>query len=220
MLAAKNLDSEINSDHIDRAYYKVLVGDEKKDRSGISHRDREITAYHEAGHALVTKLIAKENRVAKVSIIPSSGGLGGFSLNISPEKMYQTKEDMINSIKIALAGRAAEEIIFGKDCITTGASSDLEKSTNIVMSMICIYGMDEGVGLLNYNALENNGISVSRDTIDKGRKILHHLYSEVTSLLSGNKDKLIGLADALLEHESLDEEEIDDLIFGKESICF
>ena len=114
------------------------MGDEKKDRSSLSHKDREITAYHEAGHALVAKLVSKENRVTKVSIIPSNKGMGGFSLNIGPEKMYKNKEDILNNIKIALGGRAAEEIVYGPDQITTGAVQTW-KATEIALSLIGLW---------------------------------------------------------------------------------
>ncbi len=92
MIAVRLKDKEITNEHINKAYYKVLVGDEKKDRSSLRSKDREITAYHEAGHALISKLVSKENRVTKVSIIPSTKGMGGFSLNIPPDRMYQTKK--------------------------------------------------------------------------------------------------------------------------------
>ncbi|WP_333657499.1 ATP-dependent metallopeptidase FtsH/Yme1/Tma family protein, partial [Tissierella praeacuta] len=97
IIAVKEKSKEISMEHVNKAYYSVLVGDEKKDRSSIDYRDKEITAYHEAGHALVTKLIAKNNRVTKVSIIPSTKGMGGFSLNIPPDKMYQTKKDILSN---------------------------------------------------------------------------------------------------------------------------
>src|SRR5699024_9548720 len=102
MLAARNNDPSINMNHIDKAFYTVLVGEEKKDRSTIPFEDKKITAYHEAGHALITKIVSKENRVTKVSIIPSTRGMGGFSMNIPPDKMYQTKNDIKNNIMVAL----------------------------------------------------------------------------------------------------------------------
>lgn len=117
------------------------------------------------------KKVNKNNRVTKVSIIPSTKGMGGFSLNIPKDKMYQTKMDIINNIKIALAGgRAAEEIIFGKDNITTGASSDLQKATEMVLALLGSYGMDEEVGLINYDIILNSNLNIDISLMERARK--------------------------------------------------
>lgn len=214
MIAVKSNKKEITSKDIDQAYYKVLVGDEKKDRSSLRKKDREITAYHEAGHALMTKLLLPDNRVSKVSIIPSTKGMGGFSLNIPPDKMYQTKKEIINNIMISLAGRAAEEIIFGKDYITTGASSDLEKATESVLSMIGIYGMDRRTGFLNYNIVMSKELDSEIDLADRGREILEELYRETVECLEDSIGHLEDLARALLEKEVLDEREINKILYN------
>lgn len=212
IIAVKEKAKEINMEHIDKAYYSVLVGDEKKDRSGINQRDKEITAYHEAGHALVAKLIAKENRVTKVSIIPSTKGMGGFSLNIPPDKMYQTKKDLLSSVMVALGGRAAEEIIYGREGLTTGASSDLEKATDITLSMIGMLGMDEEVGLVNYNIISNRNIGGEGMLLKRAKEILDSLYLDTINLLKNNILLLKTLAENLMEKEVLNEEEINKLI--------
>ncbi|NLY46308.1 MAG: cell division protein FtsH, partial [Tissierella sp.] len=202
----------ITNEHINKAYYKVLVGDEKKDRSCLSSKDREITAYHEAGHALVAKLVSKENRVTKVSIIPSTKGMGGFSLNIPPDRMYKSKKEILNNIMVALGGRAAEELIYGEDSITTGASSDLEKATEMVLSLIGIYGMDNQSGLISLNVLLSMDIKSDIDIVNRAREILETMYRDTKSLLIESKDKLDLIADALLEKESLEENEIDEIL--------
>ncbi len=212
IIAVKEKSNEITMDHINKAYYSVLVGDEKKDRSAIDHKDREITAYHEAGHALVAKLIAKDNRVTKVSIIPSTKGMGGFSLNIPPDKMYQTKKDILSNIMISLGGRAAEEIIYGKDEVTTGASSDLEKATDMTLSMIGVLGMDEVVGLLNYNVLSSKNLD-DKVLLNRAKDILDNLYLDTINLLTTNIDKLQSLADNLVVKEVLHEEEINNILY-------
>lgn len=212
IIAVKDKAKEINIDHINKAYYSVLVGDEKKDRSGIDKIDKKITAYHEAGHALMTKLKAKDNRVTKVSIIPSTKGMGGFSLNIPQEKMYQKKSDILSDIIIALGGRAAEEVIFGKDYITTGASSDLEKATEMTLSMIGIFGMDKEVGLLNYNVLSNKNLGNNEIILTRAREILDEIYLEAINILNQNKSKLEDLAEELIKKEVLNEEEINDIL--------
>ncbi len=212
ILAVKENSKKITMNHINKSYYKVLVGDEKSDRSGINDLDKKITAYHEAGHALVAKLISEDTRVTKVSIIPSTKGMGGFSVNIPRDKMYQTKKDLISSIMTSLGGRAAEEIIFGKEYVTTGASSDLEKATDMTLSMIGIFGMDESVGLLNYNLVSNRNIDIGDNILNRGKEILDDLYMDTIKIINANKSKLDILANRLIEKEVINEDEINDVI--------
>ncbi len=212
MIAARNKDKLITMEHIDKAFLKVLVGEEKKDRSYISLRDKKITAYHEAGHALIAKKISKHNRVTRVSIIPSTKGMGGFSLNIPPDRIYQSKKDIIENIMISLGGRAAEEIIFGKDNITTGASSDLKKATEMVLAMIGTYGMDDELGLLSYEVMANSNLLPGSSLIKRGKEILDNLYNKTKNMLIENVEYLHALANKLMVEESLDEKEIDEVI--------
>ena len=212
IIAARNKDKYINMDHINKAYYTILVGDEKKDRSGISIVDKKITAYHESGHALVAKQLSKDNRVTKVSIIPSTKGMGGFSLNIPPDRMYQTKVDIMNNVKIALGGRAAEEIIFGKDNITTGASSDLRKATEMTLALLGSYGMDEEFGLVNYDIILNSNLNTDISLMERSKEILNTFYRETMELLIKNKVYLEKMANKLLEKEILNEAEINQII--------
>jgi ATP-dependent Zn protease len=179
----------------------------------ISEQDRKVTAYHEAGHALITKLVAPENRVSRITIIPSTKGAGGFSMNIPPDRMYYKKKDMENSIKIALAGRAAEELIFGEANITTGASNDLEKATGTLLNMVRRFGMNSKSGLLNYDVLYNNGFrQVQEDILEECKTSIDKLYNEVKELLQGNKKVLEGIAENLLARETLDEKDLDLII--------
>ena len=217
MIAARNKDKLITMKHIEKAFLNVLVGEEKKDRSCISLKDKEITAYHEAGHALVAKKVSKFNRVTRVSIIPSTRGMGGFSLNIPPDRMYQSRKDIIDNIIISLGGRAAEEIIFGKDNITTGASSDLKKATEMVLSMIGTYGMDDQLGLLNYEVVANSNISIDNSLIKRSEEMLRNLYSEAKRILMENIQCLHALANKLIIKESLNEQEIDEIINGMQN---
>lgn len=212
MLAAKNRDKYITMEHIDKAYYTILVGEEKKDKSSISFEDKKITAFHEAGHALVAKKVSNVNRVTKVSIIPSTKGMGGFSLNLPPDRMYQTKKDIITNIKIALGGRAAEELIFGKDNITTGASSDLQKATEMTLSMIGSYGMDNEVGLVSYDVVLNSNLNIDISLMERTKELLDNLYSETMEILKENIYYLEKIAGRLLEKESIGEDELDKII--------
>lgn len=214
IIAAKRGSRLIEKEDVDRAFYTVIAGAEKKDRSAICQKDREITAYHEAGHALVTKLVAPENRVTKVTIIPSTRGAGGFSVSLPPDRMYHSKKQMENSIKIALAGRVAEEIIFGRDNVTTGASSDIEKATKIIANLVKRFGMGESTGMLNYDIILQGSQSYNQAILEECEKAMERYYSETKKLLVENKYLLDRIAQALLAEETIDEERLDSLIRG------
>lgn len=217
MLAAKENERVISMKHIDKAFYTVIAGEEKKDRSNITVEDKKITAYHEAGHALVTKLVSPRNRVTKVTIIPSTKGAGGFSMNIPPDKMYQTKEDIKNNIMIALAGRGAEELIFGKEKITTGASNDLQKATNMILALIARMGMDEEAGLISYEAALGNNVGSNSYVLERAKYLIDKLYKETKEIIKNNLVLLREIADLLLEKETLSEDEIEAIVSQKVS---
>jgi len=206
--AARENAEAISELHIDKAFYTVIAGDEKKDRSNIRHIDRKITAYHEAGHAVVTKLLCTENKVSKVTIIPSTKGAGGFSMNIPPDKMYNTKKEMINNIKIALAGRIVEELIFGADNVTTGASNDIQRSTEILVAMIKQFGMSEEIGMINYDVVFGRQGSADGKLAEITKNEMQTLYNETKMLIENNLDLVNAIAEKLLDKETLNEEEI------------
>lgn len=208
ILAAKNNKDVIDHSDFDKAYEIIIAGFEKKDRSYINETDKQITAYHEAGHALVSRILLPNVKVKKVSIIPSTKGAGGYTLNIPPNTMYYTKANLINNIKVALAGRAAEDIIFGKANITTGAEGDIKHATNILLSMIKHYGMFDDTGMLNYELIEGS----SHKIFELSSKFINDLYTEVLNLLNENKEKLDKIAFTLIEKELLEEEELSLLI--------
>ena len=210
ILAAKRCGGSIAAEDIDKAFYTVVAGAEKKDRSTIAEQDRRITAFHEAGHALVTKLTAPENRVSRITIIPSTKGAGGFSMNIPPDRMYYRKKDMENSIRIGLAGRAAEELVFGEENVTTGASNDLEKVTGTLLNMVRRFGMKPKSGLLNYDVLYNNGFrQVQDEVLGECKTSMDELYREVRKLLQENRKVLEAIAENLLVRETLEEKDLD-----------
>ncbi|MTI65928.1 MAG: ATP-dependent zinc metalloprotease FtsH [Firmicutes bacterium] len=215
MIAARKNDEKIRKNHLDKAFYTVIAGEEKKDRSSVSYQEKEITAFHEAGHALVTKLNSPKNRVTKITIIPSTKGAGGFSMNIPPDKMYKTKEEIKNTIMTALGGRVAEELIFGENKITSGASNDLQKATKMVVSMIASLGMDKEAGLINYEAIGGD-VRANGYIIKRAKTLLNEIYEETKELLSNNKELLEKLTKELLEHETLDEDQINELIDNKD----
>ena len=125
ILAAKDNSEYITETHIDKAYSIVLAGHEKLERSHLKESDLLLTSYHEVGHALTSLLVLPEDEVSKISIIPTTKGAGGYTLTIPEDTNYQRADYLKKKIMVMLGGRAAEEIIFGKEKITTGASSDL-----------------------------------------------------------------------------------------------
>ena len=173
----------------------------------MRRQERKVTAYHEAGHALAAKLAAPENTIARVTIIPSAKGAGGFCVNIPPEKLYYTKQELERQVIVHIAGRCAEELVFGPDNITTGASNDIEKATQIVKGYIARYGMSKEIGLLDMRSLENDTI-----VVQACKEMMDRLYGEALQLLSDNRDRLEAVALALLEVETLDEAALDRIV--------
>ncbi|MCL2406172.1 MAG: AAA family ATPase [Defluviitaleaceae bacterium] len=199
--AAKRGVEAIEPTDIATAYYTALAGSEKKDRSGIREQERAVTAWHESGHALAATLLNPENRVTKVTIIPTTSGAGGFCVNIPPERMYWTKKDLEEQIMVNLAGRCAEELHFGVEGVTTGASNDIEKATQTAMQYVAKFGMGEGI--VDRIALKDDH-GVNKEVA----QLTARLYKETKNLLKQNYSKLEALANMLLEKETLDGEDI------------
>ncbi|WPC40419.1 ATP-dependent metallopeptidase FtsH/Yme1/Tma family protein [Clostridium sp. JS66] len=207
--AIKENCSEITLNHIDKAMNKIIAGDEKKDRSNISDAEKRITAYHEAGHALIAKLLNKSS-VPKVSIIPTTKGAAGYTIINPNEKMFQTKKEILNKVSELLGGRASEEIIFGKENITGGAANDLQRATKMVVTLIAKYGMSEKLGLV---CLDDKEISLGNELILRETKqILDKIYNSTLNYIIDNKNKLQLIAEKLLENEIIDEHDLEVLI--------
>lgn len=207
--AIKENCSEITLNHIDKAMNKIIAGDEKKDRSNISDTEKRITAYHEAGHALIAKLLNKAS-VPKVSIIPTTKGAAGYTIINPNEKMFQTKKEILNKVSELLGGRASEEIIFGKENITGGAYNDLQRATKMVVTLIAKYGMSEKLGLV---CLDDKEISLGNELILRETKqILDKIYNSTLNYIIDNKNKLQLIAEKLLENEIIDEHDLEKLI--------
>ena len=201
--AAKNGTDEIVQKDIDTAYYTIIAGSEKKDRSAIKDRERRITAYHEGGHALATKLLSPEHSVPKITIIPSTKGAAGFCVNLPPDKMYFTKRELENQAISLLAGRAAEEAAFGPDNITTGASNDIQRVNHIIKDYVSKYGMSATAGLAELSDDEKH---------KEYRLHINKLYSAALELVKENFETLENIAQALLDRESLCERELDEIV--------
>ena len=200
---------EISLKHIDKSINKIIAGDEKKDRSNISDLEKKITAYHEAGHAIIAKLLNKES-VPKVSIIPTTKGAAGYTIINPDEKMFQTKKEILNKISGLLGGRAAEEIIFGKSNVTGGASNDLQRATKMALTLITKYGMSEKLGLVSFDDRE---ISLQNELIlNETKQILDKIYEKTVEYILTNKEKLVAVAENLLSNEIIHEDDLDKLL--------
>ncbi|EES91463.1 ATP-dependent zinc metalloprotease FtsH [Clostridium botulinum] len=212
ILACKDNSKYIEDIHLHNAFSIVLAGYEKQDRNHIKNLDKEITAYHEAGHALISAKVLPNEKLSKVTIIPTTKGAGGYTLSIPEDKMYQSKEYLLNRIMVLLGGRAAEEIIFGKDKITTGAYSDLKHSTKLINNMITLYGMGNSLGLLTLSEIGNVSSSTQDMLINECKSTLENLYNETKSILLNNKNILENLATNLLNEETLYDEKLQQIL--------
>ncbi|MCM0646975.1 AAA family ATPase [Clostridium swellfunianum] len=212
ILAAKEDSKFIQNIHIDRAYSIVLAGYDKINRDHIKDKDKRITAYHEAGHALLTLKVLPDDKLSKVTIIPTSKGAGGYTLSIPEDKLYQNKDYLYRRMMVLLAGRAAEEIIFGEDYITTGAYNDFQQTTRMVSSMVTQYGMGESLGLLNLEELSHLNFNNTEDIVNECKTTIDSLYEEVKKTIIENKDLLDRITNELLEKETLLAEDIDMLV--------
>ncbi len=206
--AARRDQGIITSDDVGIAFRSILIGDEKLNRSSCG-QEREITAFHEAGHALATLLLEPDSRLTRVSIIPSTSGAAGYSMAVPPDRQLLTAAQVEAHIGIALAGRAAEEVTFGNGSITTGAANDLAKATELAARMCLEWGMDDDAGLAVRRLLApwgaTGGESLVRARLDK-------IYAMTRQLLEAHQSALIALANALLEKEWLDGMEAEKIV--------
>ena len=228
ILAAKENRVFIQQSDIRHAFVKVGIGAEKKSRI-VSDKEKRITAYHEAGHAILFHVLPDVGPVYSVSIIPT-GGAGGYTMPL-PEKddMFNTKGQMLQEITVSLGGRVAEEEIF--DDITTGASQDIRQATAIAKSMITKFGMSERLGLINYDN-DSDEVFIGRDfghtsrgygekvagTIDEEvKRIIDECYQQARSILQEYHSVLEKCAQLLLEKEKITREEFEALFAGTDS---
>lgn len=205
ILAAMRGTGRIEMQDIRSAFYKTVAGEDRE--SVASHEERLIIALHEAGHALASRLLMPENRLARVSILPAGHGAAGYNLSIPPERVMLGKKQMEDQVCVLLAGRAAELLVGGEEAITAGASSDIARATELVAAMVTELGMagEPAVSLKTLNRSCGGGNNAS----DLCRKMLEELYGRVHSLLSENIDALTRLSQALVKAESLTGEEVE-----------
>lgn len=212
ILAAKDNADTINNEHINSAYSIVLAGNEKKDRDHLLYEDKLLTSYHEAGHALISLLKLPADNVSKITIIPTTKGAGGYTITIPKDRSYQRADYLKNKIMVLLGGRASEELHFGKEKISTGAQGDITQTTEMAMAMITEYGMGETLGLLKLSSLGSLASSYGNPVVEECRELINSLYTETLEILQNNKSILDKLATALLEKETLEDDEILSLV--------
>jgi len=224
LITARRNGRFIRMEEIEEAITKVIAGPEKKSRV-ISEKERKLTAFHEAGHAVVGRLLPESDPVHQVTIIPR-GRAGGFTMSLPKEdRYYATKKGMFNDIIELLGGRVAEQLTL--DDISTGASNDIMRATDIAREMVTKYGFSEVIGTVNFSSSEevflgndftshkNYSEETAKDIDAEIKRIIDEAYKQCTQLLSDNMEILERVAQALLLVETIDGEQFEDLFTGK-----
>lgn len=200
LAAAERDDGGIDRQDLQRAFYKTVAGADREMLA--SPREKRIIAVHEAGHALASRLLSPENRLTRVSILPTGHGAAGYNLCIPQERVMVEKRHLENQIRVLLAGRAAEQLVFGDDALTAGASSDLARATELASAMVTELGMwDEPA--VSLKAL-NRACGAGTGATEACKALLRSQYACVKALLASQVGAVNALANALLEAESLD----------------
>mgnify|MGYP000609879536 FL=1 len=222
LMTARKNKKVINMPEMEEAAERVIMGPERKSRV-ISDKEKRLTAYHEGGHTVVGMLLDNTDPVHKVTIIPR-GRAGGYTLSLPKEdRYYATRSEMLDELKVLLGGRVAEALVLKE--ISSGASNDLQRATTLARQMICEYGMSENIGPVTFGHRQDQvflGRDIAREKdyseevaaeIDKEvRSFIEDAYAATEKLLSENIDKLHIIAQALIEKETLEAEEIQELL--------
>jgi cell division protease FtsH len=211
----------------EKAKDKIMMGAERRSMV-MSEAEKKLTAYHESGHAIVGRLMPSHDPVYKVSIIPRGRALGVTMFLPEEDRYSYTKERLESQISGLFGGRLAEEIIFGLEHVTTGASNDIQRATEIARNMVTKWGLSERLGPLMYGEDDGEvflGHSVTkRKEISEGtamvidqevRSIIDRNYQRASKILNDNLDKLHIMAEALIKYETIDSDQIDDIMAGK-----
>ena len=227
LFAARANKKAVDMEDFERAKDKIMMGSERKSMV-MSDDEKKLTAYHESGHAVVGRLVPDHDPVYKVSIIPRGRALG-VTMFLPEEDRYSNSKQRIKSMIAALfGGRVAEEEIFGTDAVTTGASNDIERATELARNMVTKWGLSEKMGPLTYNEEEGEvflGKSVTQQkSVSDGtahlidseiKKIIDEEYKRAAKLVKDNIKKLHAMAEALMKYETIDAKQIDDIMAGK-----
>ncbi len=227
LFAARESAKDVRMEHFDKARDKILMGAERRSMA-MSETEKTLTAYHEAGHAIVGRSVPEHDPVYKVTIIPRGRALGVTMYLPEGDKYSYNKVSIESQLCSLYGGRVAEELIFGADKVTTGASNDIERATKMARSMVTKWGLSDEMGPIAYGDEEDEVFlgrsvtqtkSVSDDTARKidevVRTILDRAYSRTKTILQANMDKLHIMAEALLAYETIDATQIDAVMEGR-----
>jgi cell division protease FtsH len=227
LFAARANKRAVTMEEFERAKDKIMMGAERRSMV-MSEDEKRLTAYHEAGHAIVGLSVPEHDPVYKVTIIPRGRALG-VTMFLPEADRYSTSKRLLESrIATLFGGRVAEEIVFGADAVTTGASNDIERATELARNMVTKWGLSERLGTLTYAEDDGEvflGRSVTqhkqvgdktRDAIDEEiRRLIDGNYERARDILTGCLDKLHLMAEALIRYETIDEHQIKDIMDGR-----
>ena len=228
LIAAKENARTVTMAHLEQAKDKIMMGSERKSMV-MKDKEKKMTAYHEAGHAIVGLMVPSHDPVYKVSIIPRGKALG-VTMFLPEEDRYSLSKEQLNSqVSSLFGGRVAEELIYGSDLVTTGASNDIERATDLARNMVTKWGLSQKLGPLSYSEEEGEiflGRSVTQHKnvsdetahiIDEEiRSIIDSNYERAEQILKDNIDKLHNMTAALMKYETIDRAQIDDIMAGKD----
>jgi cell division protease FtsH len=227
LFAARKNKRVVDMEDFEKAKDKILMGAERKSMV-MSDEEKKLTAYHEAGHAIIGRLVPEHDPVYKVSIMPRGRALGITMFLPERDQYSASKQKLESQISSLFGGRIAEEIVFGKERVTTGASNDIERATSLARNMVTRWGLSERLGPLAYSEEEGEVFlgrsvtkhkSVSEETahlIDEEiRSVIDRNYERAERMLRENLEKLNVMADALMKYETIDRFQIDDIMDGK-----
>ena len=227
LFAARSNKHDVDMDDFEKAKDKIMMGAERKSMV-MSEEEKKLTAYHEAGHAIVGRLVPAHDPVYKVSIIPRGRALGVTMFLPEGDRYSYSKQRLESQISSLFGGRIAEAIIFGADYVTTGAQNDIERATSIARNMVTKWGLSDRLGPLTYSEDDGEvflGRSVTRHksvsdetahVIDEEiRSTIDRNYQRAEQLLREHLDQLQAMADALIKYETIDADQIDDIMAGR-----
>ncbi|HEX7079578.1 MAG TPA: ATP-dependent zinc metalloprotease FtsH [Gammaproteobacteria bacterium] len=227
LLAARANRRTVRMEEFDKAKDKIMMGTERRSMV-MSEEEKKLTAYHESGHAIVGLLVPDHDPVYKVTIIPRGRALGVTMFLPEEDRYSYSKQRLMSQMKSLFGGRIAEELIFGPQYVTTGASNDIERATDIARNMVTKWGLSDRLGPLTYTEDDGEiflGRSVTRHkqvsdvtahAIDEEvRKLIDTAYTEARQLLESNESKLHMMAEALMKYETIDEQQIRDIMEGR-----
>ena len=227
LFAARGNKRLVSMEEFDRAKDKIMMGAERRSMV-MSESEKKLTAYHEAGHAIVGRSVPSHDPVYKVTIIPRGRALGVTMFLPEEDRLSLSKERLESSIASLFGGRLAEEIVFGKDMVTTGASNDIERVTDIARNMVTRWGLsdrlgpmtysdDEGEVFLGHSVTQHKMVSDSTASLidEEVRQIVDRNYARARGILEGNLEKLHLMAEALVKYETLDSDQITDIMEGR-----